>query len=50
MIKIFFYILSSIGAKDTQPSVVTPDDFDAIYVPPDYSGPIIAMPIDETIF
>lgn len=25
-------------------------DFEAIYVPPDYSGPIVAIPTDEIFF
>lgn len=25
-------------------------EFDAVYLPPDYSGPIVAIPIDESCF
>lgn len=52
MIKIFLFLFASnLNQKEVIPNVeVAYLEFDAIYLPPNFSGPIVAIPVDEPCF
>lgn len=51
MIEILVFIFSLGDSKLPMCEVVIPlRDIEAIYLPADYSGPIVAIPSDEEIF
>lgn len=48
---IFFFAASLITPLETTPNIqVDYLEFDAVYLPPNYSGPIVAIPVDDNCF
>lgn len=51
MNSIFLLLLSFFNAEPPKAEVIIPlRDMEAIYLPEDYSGPIVAIPSDEEVF
>lgn len=51
MIRIIFLFAASLITPETTPSIqVDYLEFDAVYLPPNYSGPIVAIPVDDNCF
>jgi hypothetical protein len=52
MLRIFIFLASKMVNVSETTAVIDIDyaEFDAIYVPPDYTGPIVAIPTDEIYF
>jgi len=52
MIKFFLFLFTSnLNQMEVIPNVeVAYLEFDAIYLPPNFSGPIVAIPTDEPCF
>ena len=52
MIKFFLFLFTSnLNQTEVVPNVeIAYSEFDAVYLPPNYSGPIVAIPVDEPCF
>ncbi len=52
MLRLLIYWASNTFTYSDMGVIVEIDyaEFDAVYVPPDYSGPIVAIPTDEIFF
>jgi hypothetical protein len=50
MIALFLALFTSLTVQDTPTAQVQTGDPEAIFVPADWSGPVVALPLDEIVF